>query len=226
MRAVDTLIPHFWRINRPSPELAPSDGELIGALSRPAGLLAGLAPRLDPYRGGNDPNPAGDVIRAKYALAIIRARKPRFMTVQLSALDAEEHAHAPFSAEANQELEMLDGFIEAMAQATRASDPGAAVVVVSDPGLLQLTARIDRYPALVEAGLLSIETAPAPAAHRRLAGHAVGRGRHGRCHAQRHRRDLRPGGAALPRRFSRRCVSHRHQAGLLPGRLIRRRTPW
>ena len=78
------------------------------------------------------------------------------------------------------------------------------------------------------------DCAGASAAHRRLAGHAVGRGRHGRCHgkprrrpcrrcsrgsrpspALRHRRDPRPGGAAQPRRFSRRCVSHRHEAGLL-----------
>ena len=158
--AVDTLIPEFWRINRPTPELAPSDGDLIGALSRPAGLLAELEPRLGPYMGGNDPSPTGDVIRAKYALEIIRTRKPRFMTVHLSALDEQEHAHAPFSAEANQELEVLDGFMGEMAQATRANDPDAAVVVVSDHGFLPLTARINLYPAFVEAGLLSTDEAP------------------------------------------------------------------
>lgn len=158
--AVDTLIPEFWRSNRPTAELSPSDGDLINALSRPEGLIATLAPRLGPYMGGNDPSPPGDVIKARYALEILKTRKPRFMTVHLSALDEQQHSHGPFSAEANQELEVLDGFIGEMAQAAHANHADTAVVVVSDHGFLPLTTRINLYPSFIEAGLLTARTDP------------------------------------------------------------------
>src|SRR6202012_4399047 len=120
----------------------------------PGGLLAALAPRLGPYLEDNDPSPAGDVIKARYALEVLKTRRPRFMTLHLSALDEEEHGHGPFSAEANAELEILDVNIRDLAGAMRANAPDAAIVVVSNHGFLPLTTRVNLYPAFIEAGLL------------------------------------------------------------------------
>jgi predicted AlkP superfamily pyrophosphatase or phosphodiesterase len=160
---VDTLIPEFWRTARPQADLDPTDLALIAALSRPDALLAEMQARLGPYMVGNDPGPAGDVIKTRYALDILHTRKPRFMTIHLSALDEEEHAHGPFSAEANAELEVLDADLAQLFTAARANDPDAVAMVVSDHGFTRITHRVNLLPAFIHAGL--VDTASDPQTH-------------------------------------------------------------
>jgi predicted AlkP superfamily pyrophosphatase or phosphodiesterase len=157
---VDTLIPEFWRTARAQADLDPSDVALIAALSRPDGLLAGMQARLGPYMVGNDPGPAGDVIKTRYALDILRTRKPKFMTIHLSALDEEEHAHGPFSAEANAELELLDADLAQLFAAARANDAQAVAVVVSDHGFTRITHRVNFLPPFIRAGLVDAPIDP------------------------------------------------------------------
>ncbi len=161
--AVDTLIPEYWRSSRGAADVDPADAALLAALSRPDTLLAQLQPRLGPYMAGNDPGPAGDVIKTRYALEILQSRKPAFMTVHLSALDEEEHAHGPFSAEANAELEVLDADLQRLFAAARANDPGAVALVVSDHGFTRVTRRLNLLPEFVRAGL--VETSVDPQTH-------------------------------------------------------------
>jgi predicted AlkP superfamily pyrophosphatase or phosphodiesterase len=161
--AVDTLIPEYWRSSRSAADVDPADTELLAALSRPDTLLAELKPRLGPYMAGNDPGPAGDVIKTRYALEILQSRKPAFMTIHLSALDEEEHAHGPFSAEANAELEVLDADLAQLFAAARTNDPNAVAVVVSDHGFTRVTRRLNLLPEFVRAGL--IETTVDPQSH-------------------------------------------------------------
>jgi predicted AlkP superfamily pyrophosphatase or phosphodiesterase len=132
-------------------------------LSRPDALLAEMQARLGPYMVGNDPGPAGDVIKTRYALDILHTRKPRFMTIHLSALDEEEHAHGPFSAEANAELEVLDADLAQLFTAARANDPDAVAMVVSDHGFTRITHRVNLLPAFIHAGL--VDTASDPQTH-------------------------------------------------------------
>jgi predicted AlkP superfamily pyrophosphatase or phosphodiesterase len=157
---VDTLIPEFWRTARPQADLDPSDAALIAALSRPDDLLADMQARLGPYMVGNDPGPAGDVVKTRYALDILRTRKPEFMTIHLSALDEEEHAHGPFSAEANAELEVLDADLRELFAAARANDPEAVAVVVSDHGFTRITHRVNFLPPFIRAGLVDAPLDP------------------------------------------------------------------
>lgn len=157
---IDTLIPEYWRINRPSADLNPSDSNLIAALSRPEGLLANLESRLGPYLRGNDPSPPGDVIKTRFALEVLRAKRPQFMTIHLSALDEEEHAHGPFSAEANAEIEILDDDLQQLFGAARANDPQSVAVVVSDHGFTALTHRINLWVPFIRAGLLNVSIDP------------------------------------------------------------------
>jgi hypothetical protein len=105
---------------------------------------------------GNDPGPAGDVIKTRYALDILRTRKPQFMTIHLSALDEEEHAHGPFSTEANAELEVLDADLAELFAAARANDPQSIAVVVSDHGFTNITHRINLLGPFIRAGLVEI----------------------------------------------------------------------
>jgi predicted AlkP superfamily pyrophosphatase or phosphodiesterase len=157
---VDTLIPEYWRSGRPRADVDPSDAALIAALTRPDGLMAELETRLGPYMAGNDPGPAGDVVKTRYALDILRTRKPKFMTLHLSALDEQEHAHGPFSAEANAELEVLDSDLAQLFAAARANDPDCVAIVVSDHGFTTITHRINLLPPFLRAGLMQSSTDP------------------------------------------------------------------
>jgi predicted AlkP superfamily pyrophosphatase or phosphodiesterase len=155
---VDTLIPEYWRINRPTEDLHASDAKLIAALSRPVGLLASLESRLGPYIRGNDPSPAGDTVKTHFALEILKTRRPQFMTIHLSALDEEQHTHGPFSSEANAELEILDSYMSELFAAARANDPASVAVVVSDHGFVPLSHRVNLWTPFIQAGLVTIGT--------------------------------------------------------------------
>lgn len=153
---VDTLIPEYWRINRPTEDLHAADAHLIAALSRPAGLLATLQPRLGPYIRGNDPSPAGDAIKMRFALEVLKTRRPQFMTLHFSALDEEEHSHGPFSTEADAQLEILDSYLSELFAAARANDPASVALVVSDHGFAPLSHRVNLWTPFIEAGLVTI----------------------------------------------------------------------
>jgi predicted AlkP superfamily pyrophosphatase or phosphodiesterase len=151
--AVDFLIPEYWRIFRPTEDLNPSDAHLMEAVSRPEGMLQKMQQRLGPYMFGNDPSPPGDEVKTRFALAILREHKPKFMTIHLSSLDEVEHLHGPFSAEANQQMEVIDGQLAQLFAAALANDPNTISLVVSDHGFVQITHRVNLMSAFLRAGL-------------------------------------------------------------------------
>ncbi|MGP8173850.1 MAG: alkaline phosphatase family protein [Terracidiphilus sp.] len=158
---VDWLIPEYWRASSPSSALNPSDRELMAALSRPGTLLKQLQPTLGPYMMGNDTSIDGDEIKTRYSVEILRKQKPAFMTIHLSSLDETEHEFGPFSAQANQDLEAIDGMVSRLAAAALASDPATVVVVVSDHGFVTLTHTVNLYIPFLEAGLIQATVNPA-----------------------------------------------------------------
>jgi predicted AlkP superfamily pyrophosphatase or phosphodiesterase len=151
--AVDFLIPEYWRVSRLT-EVDPSDALLIAAVSRPQGLLQKMQSSLGPYMRGNDPSPSGDEIKTRYSLAILRDHKPSFMTIHLSSLDLEEHLHGPFSAQANQQLEVIDGELAQLFAAARGNDPKSIAMVVSDHGFAPITRQINLMLPFIKAGLV------------------------------------------------------------------------
>jgi predicted AlkP superfamily pyrophosphatase or phosphodiesterase len=155
---VDYLVPEYWRNLGPSQDLNPSDRYLIAALSRPDTLLAEMQESAGAYMMGNDISLQGDDIKTRYAIDILRRRKPGFMTLHLSSLDAAEHAHGVFSAEANQDLESIDAMLARLSAAAHASDPASIVAVVSDHGFTPITHMVNLYVPFLQAGL--IEAAP------------------------------------------------------------------
>ncbi len=151
--AVDFLIPEYWRIFRPTEDLNPSDAHLMEAVSRPEGMLQKMQQRLGPYMFGNDPSPPGDEVKTRFALDILREHKPKFMTIHLSSLDEVEHLHGPFSVEANQQMEVIDGQLAQLFAAALANDPNAISLVVSDHGFVQITHRVNLMSAFLHADL-------------------------------------------------------------------------
>lgn len=160
---IDFLIPEYWRIFHPTADLNPSDRFMIAALSKPAGLLEGMQARLGPYLMGNDTGVAADEIKTRFALDILSRHRPRFMTIHLSALDEAEHEHGPFSAEANEVMEATDAMLARLIAASRANDPAAIAVVVSDHGFTPLTHRVNLFIPFIQAGLITVVHDPGSA---------------------------------------------------------------
>jgi predicted AlkP superfamily pyrophosphatase or phosphodiesterase len=157
---VDVLIPEFWRLTQPTSLLDPSDRHLIAALSRPDGILERMQASLGPYLMGNDTSLEADRTKTRFALDILRRDRPKFMTLHLSSLDEAQHAHGPFSAEANQDLEALDDLLSQLVAAAHANDPQAIAVVVSDHGFAPLTRIVNFFIPFLEAGLIDASIDP------------------------------------------------------------------
>lgn len=100
-----------------------------------------------------------DVHRAAWAVELIRKHAPNFMTVHLGMVDEEEHAHGPFSAEAEKALEAIDGEIGEIVKAELAVDPKAVVFVVSDHGFMKTDYVVNLRRLLIDAGLMQVRTA-------------------------------------------------------------------
>ena len=151
---VDFLIPEYWRGQNVSGSSDPQDRWLIAALARPATLLEQLEAAAGPYMNGNDTSTGGDETKTRYALEILRRYKPTFMTLHLSSLDDAQHAHGPFSPEADQTLEAIDGMVERLAHQEFANNPAAVVVIVSDHGFMNITHAINLVIPFLQAGLI------------------------------------------------------------------------
>jgi len=157
---VDWLIPEYWRVFSSSGALNPLDRELIAALSRPEGLLKQLEPAAGLFMMGDDTSINGDEIKTRYSVEILRKYKPAFMTIHLSALDETEHEHGPFSAEADQDLEAIDGMVERLASAALQNDPSAVIVIVSDHGFVTVTHKVNLFVPFLQAGLIQAKIDP------------------------------------------------------------------
>jgi predicted AlkP superfamily pyrophosphatase or phosphodiesterase len=157
---VDWLIPEYWRSADPSAAVNPADRLLIAALSRPGTLIQQLEPAAGPYMMGNDTSIGGDETKTRYALEILRRYKPAFMTIHLSSLDDAQHAHAPFSPEADRTLEAIDGMVARLAAAAVANDPSAVLVVVSDHGFMNISHYVNLAIPFVQAGLVQASVNP------------------------------------------------------------------
>ena len=161
---VDWLIPEYWRSADPSGGAGtanPADRLLIAAISRPATLLKELEAKAGEYMRGNETSIGGDEAKTRYTVEILRRLKPGFMTLHLSSLDETQHEHGPFSAEADADLEALDGMVERLTKAAVEADPAAVVVVVSDHGFMTVTHLVNLQIPFLQAGFVEATVNPA-----------------------------------------------------------------
>jgi len=158
--AVDYLLPEFWRVTGATENLNPSDRYLIGALARPPELPDQMRDAAGPYLMGNDISLHGDEIKTRYAIEILRRHKPTFLTLHLSSLDEAEHSFGPFSPQANQDLEAIDGLLSQVNTAAQAGNAATVLAVVSDHGFTSLTHKVNLYIPFASAGLIQTTTDP------------------------------------------------------------------
>jgi predicted AlkP superfamily pyrophosphatase or phosphodiesterase len=158
---VDYLIPEYWRGASPSFSANPADQLMMAALARPDTLIQQLKPAAGSYMNGNDTSVAGDEVKTRYTLEILRRFKPAFMTLHLSSLDESQHEHGPFSAEADQTLEAIDGMVERLAHQLFADNPSAVLVIVSDHGFMNVTNFVNLAVPFVQAGMIQGSVNPA-----------------------------------------------------------------
>lgn len=143
-------LPQIWRSGHAD------DRKLLSALATP-GLVAALEhDGREAYAQGIDESLDGDRNRTRFAVDLIRTRKPGFLTVYLASLDHEEHAAGPGSAAANRVLEALDGLVGHLAEAEFAAHPQAAVAVVSDHGFTATDTEVNLFRPFIEAGLITV----------------------------------------------------------------------
>src|SRR4051794_136887 len=146
-------IPEYWRT------FTPQEMKLLKALSTP-GLISELEKDLGPYT--NDLNNAipGDWTRTRFTEALIRKKHANFVTLHLASLDHLEHAHKPFSPQAFETLEAVDGMVGTLEKAILDSDPNGAIAVVSDHGFATIHHQLNPAVELVKAGLLTPNAKP------------------------------------------------------------------
>jgi predicted AlkP superfamily pyrophosphatase or phosphodiesterase len=155
-------IPEYWRAMK-----SPEEIKLVRAISTP-GLFRDLAPAAGRYTNDLDEAIPGDEARTRYAVAMIRQKQVRFLTIHMAGFDHVEHDAGPYSKEAFAVLEAIDGMVAEMETAMRAADPRAVVCIVSDHGFAATTKETHLNAALVEAGLIRL-TPPRPAAPQTIA---------------------------------------------------------
>jgi predicted AlkP superfamily pyrophosphatase or phosphodiesterase len=140
-------LPQYWRAD------TPDDRKLVRALST-TGLVDELERAIGPYANGANETLGGDRTRAAAAAWLLRAKKPRFATVYLTALDHSQHTYGPFSKDA---LATLEGIDEAVGQIREAAGPDATLCVVSDHEFLGIQKEIAPNAVLAKAGLIDLK---------------------------------------------------------------------
>jgi len=151
--SIDYNIPEYWRAR------LPEDLKLLRAVS-----TKGLVDELEKSTGltlaqTNADTAQTDGGRARFAAALIAARKPHFTTVHLSALDHAQHDDGPGSGSAKTTLEALDAVIGKLIADARKAQPDLVVALVSDHGFAEVKHNINLVRPFAEAGLLTLDPA-------------------------------------------------------------------
>ncbi len=147
---IDYDIPEYWRAFDP-----PEDAKLLNALSTP-GLVDELSrvsnTGQDALIGAEIEN---DAARTAFAVALVSLKRPRFMTLHLTAVDHVQHKFGPGTPEAHAVIEKTDAMIGEIVAAARRAEPDVVVAVVSDHGFAPVEHDVNLIAAFVKAGLVT-----------------------------------------------------------------------
>jgi len=144
-------LPQIWRTG------TADDLKLQRALGTP-GLESELSADLGRYPGGMQETVADDQVRARFAIRLIEAKKPDFITVYLTGLDTEQHKSGPFSPASNAALEQLDAVVGDLRAAAERAAPGRATFcVVADHGIAPVMHDVNLFSAFLDAGLFEVD---------------------------------------------------------------------
>ncbi|MEJ7933939.1 ectonucleotide pyrophosphatase/phosphodiesterase [Sphingobium sp. AN558] len=149
-RGVTWNLPQYWRTGHAD------DVKLLDALSTP-GLRVELEQAVgEPYAQGIDETVESDQNRGKFAVALIDAHRPDFLTVYLTGLDHEQHAKGPGTPEAHAVLEKIDAIVGDLMAAETKAHPDAVIALASDHGFETVDHFLSLPTAFIDAGLITL----------------------------------------------------------------------
>ena len=128
---------------------------LVAALSRPEGMLQKMQARLGPYMRGNDPSPPGDEIKTRFALDILKTRKPAVHDHSLEFTRRGGTRARPVQCR-GQCGSRGDRWLSLHSCLLRPAPtiPKAIALVVSDHGFVQVTHKVNLMQPFLRAGLI------------------------------------------------------------------------
>jgi predicted AlkP superfamily pyrophosphatase or phosphodiesterase len=142
-------IPEYWRAGNAE------DRKLVRALSTPE-LYNAIEKQLRSIPETEGALLTTDAAKTEAVIFAISHKHAQFVTLHLSTLDHEEHAHSPFSPQACQTLVELDKQVALVEQAAFAASPDAVIAVVSDHGFVRTNHRLNLLVPFVKAGLITL----------------------------------------------------------------------
>lgn len=146
---VDYNIPEIWRAGNAE------DAKLVRLLSTP-GLVEEIEARF-----GRIPTPyfSTDAERGPVAAYVVEKKRPHLAFVYFSDLDTVQHEHGPYTPEAFSTLEMIDGEIARVIEATRAAGIYEETVfaVTSDHGFERVEKRVNPQALLRFLGFIQTD---------------------------------------------------------------------
>lgn len=144
-------LPQIWRTGHAD------DAKLLTALATP-GIVAELEKAAgETYAAGIDESIEGDEKRGRFAVKLIGAHRPDFLTLYYTALDHEQHAQGPGTPQAHAVLERIDAIVGRVVAAERVAHPDAVIALVSDHGFEAIDRETNFYKAFIDAGLITID---------------------------------------------------------------------
>ena len=147
---VDWNLPQYWRTGHDD------DATLLAALATP-GLLAELErSQGEPYAQGIVEDIGGDENRARFAVRLIAAHAPQFLTVYYTAYDHQQHQDGPDTASAHAVLERIDAAVAKVIAAEQKVHPDAVIALVSDHGFAPVSHETNLFRAFIDAGLITL----------------------------------------------------------------------
>ena len=144
-------LPQIWRSGHAD------DAKLLTALATP-GLVAELEKATgESYAAGIDESITGDENRGRFVVKLIETHKPDFVTAYLTALDHEQHAEGPGTAQAHAVLERIDAIVGKLIAAQLAAHPDAVIAIASDHGFETISRETNFFRAFIDAGLITLD---------------------------------------------------------------------
>ncbi|HEX8846142.1 MAG TPA: ectonucleotide pyrophosphatase/phosphodiesterase [Pyrinomonadaceae bacterium] len=130
---------------------------LMKANARPMDLVSELE-KLDPQLYSSVNADESDDLRTRFAEYVIAEKRPQVVLIHLFDLDHFEHDKGPFTPEAFEMLEKVDGYVARILDAARraGTHDETAVFIVSDHGFMPVSKRIYPGVILARAGLVKV----------------------------------------------------------------------
>ncbi len=147
--SINWNLPQIWRTGHAD------DEKMVRGFATP-GLVGPMETKLGRYARGIDEDIEADENRGRFAVEMLRSKRPDFTTVYLTAYDHYQHRFGPDAPEAHAVIERIDAIIGRLISAVRATRPDTTIAVVSDHGFERTSTEVNLFRPFIDAGLITL----------------------------------------------------------------------